>query len=487
MNFCKSIAAVGWLLALTAAGLLMFSSYAAFSWKNYTLIDYGRYTQLLWNCGHGRLFGTYVTDTYLRTHLSFTLALLGPFFRIWDHPFLPSVLQWSMMVMGALMLAWTAGRRNVREDLLAAVVFFFVAYPLMQSAVMSGFHGITLSVLFIPWLYACLTLRKGGVILPLVLYAGLREDTIFLVVPMLLYFAVRDRWKAGYFWAAAGMVYAVVALFYLFPMFNSAGVMHARPLNQAAILGSFAPEEIPPRLNALFWLCLPAVFFLRKKGWIPLLVFPSAALLVAMFSPVRPQHALQLQYSATVFVLTAVAMVEAIVRRPAASREAMQAGRPASSSDAQHGSAFLAVALIVVTLAAHVGQGFLFGGRYWNRIYGSIHPEGRNLLVAARHIPREGVLICPQNLAGFCANRSELLSWKVHALSSQRVDLAFFTLGNLGERSEDLFYASLLNSREYGVIYFDGGSVILRRGADPGRNPEIFKARDAMSNRNVKP
>jgi hypothetical protein len=57
------------------------------TWGKFQLVDYGLYVNLIWNTAHGRPFRLLVDESYLTRHLSFTLALLAPFFWIWDHPF----------------------------------------------------------------------------------------------------------------------------------------------------------------------------------------------------------------------------------------------------------------------------------------------------------------------------------------------------------------------------------------------------------------
>ena len=90
----RALTAAAAALCAAAAAALLYSAYCAFSWGKFPLYDYVIYTNMLWNSGHGRLFRMLVDQSYLRVHLSFTLALIGPLFRIWDHPFLPALVQW---------------------------------------------------------------------------------------------------------------------------------------------------------------------------------------------------------------------------------------------------------------------------------------------------------------------------------------------------------------------------------------------------------
>jgi uncharacterized membrane protein len=90
------------LTVAVAAGLVR-SQYCQFTWGKMALHDYGIYFNMLWNTAHGDWF-TYLTDqSYLRTHLSFSLVLLAPLFRLWDDPLLLTVIQWCCLLIGGLL------------------------------------------------------------------------------------------------------------------------------------------------------------------------------------------------------------------------------------------------------------------------------------------------------------------------------------------------------------------------------------------------
>ena len=67
-------------------GHLLFSALAAFSAQNYLMSDYGVYTNTIYNIAHGNGFKFLSEHSYLRTHLSFSLALLAPLFWLYSSP-----------------------------------------------------------------------------------------------------------------------------------------------------------------------------------------------------------------------------------------------------------------------------------------------------------------------------------------------------------------------------------------------------------------
>jgi len=479
-------ATFGVVLLLAAAACLaalLHGSFAAFTWGKFTLFDYGVYTNMIWNSGRGELFRVLVDRTYLDTHLSFTLALLGPLFRVWDHPFLPALLQWLCLAAGAGILGAAAYRRGAGRGTAAALVFFFVAYPYSQSVVLSEFHGVCLYLVLVPLLYAFLVFRRALAWIPLLLILGLREDAFLVVVPMLLYVAAQEHWKTGYVLALAALLYGLLALFVLFPWISGMSLL-ARRSGEIGI--ALDGEALLRRGRALVWFLLPALVFLGRH-WLPILVFPSVALVTAMAGGSPRQYALQLHYPAAVMACLGAGLAEAFAREGAAA-----AARPGRRSAAA------AAVLVAVTLAAQPFAGFLPGGSRFNRVYGRTNPVGLQALRAARHIPKEGALVVPWQLAGFVANRADLLTWRTYEDDKHTLDVIFSSLkyftGRKARRCLDL-----LESGTFGVRFFDGKYFVLQRGWDPSRNAEIAAARtlaartirlantllDAGSNRNA--
>ena len=459
-----AVAAAALVLAALAAGLTLHGSYSAFTWGKFRFIDYGRYVNTIWNCGHGRLFTVLVDRTYLSTHMSFTLALLGPFFRLWNHPFLLAVLQWLFLVAGAAILWQTAAAHRLRRDFSAALVLFFVANPFTQAVMLCEFHGVSLYLLLMPWLHACLDRMKGRTWLPFLLLLGVREEAGILVVPVLLYFAVRDGWRAGWVLAAAALVYGVFAIEVLFPVLGGVRFEEARAAHvfvPAHYLGLLRLDELTRRLVPLLPCVLVAAPFFRGGGWRPLACFPLAAAAVSATAAEPNMFLLHYHYPAAIIVLLTLGILEAAIR----SSDGRGAGRLDSMRHA--------LWLLAATLVWHRLTGFLpYGGRY-DRIYGVAHPQGEELLEVAQEIPRSGVLLIPSELAGFCANRADLLTWEWFDETRHRPDLVFLRLKDAGRYRPR--YHAMLESGEFGVRTIDRGYAILERGGSGERNAEVIR------------
>ena len=448
-------------LAAAVAGHLLYSAYCAFTNFKFTIFDYGVYTNMIWNAAHGEPFRVLVDRSYLSTHLSFTLALIGPLYRIWDHPFLLSLVQWLAMVGGAVIL-WGACRRNrVLPEAAAAVVFFFTAYRLTQAAMLSEFHGVSMYYLLLPWLYYCLSFRKNLAWLPLILILGVREEAFLITLPMLLYFAVRDRWKTGYVLAGLAVLYGVVAIFLLYPAINGWSVFARRKsVIPTSILEMFDPVKGSRRLQALGWVLTPALVFLHRK-FIPALLFPLPVLLASLLSRFATQQSLGSHYGGPAAVCLAIGLAETLVLR----RRALGDDMPRREIR----DLWLRTALLfLVVIVAHRISGFVWLGGKNYETYRRPNIQGRAALQVAAMIPRDGVLLTRRGLAGLCANRRDILTIREYRAERHRVDHIFVRLSdNMPLETPAL---ALLQQSEVGVLFFDGEFLILSRAADPAGN-----------------
>ncbi|HQK43658.1 MAG TPA: DUF2079 domain-containing protein [Kiritimatiellia bacterium] len=445
---------------LLALGLL-WSGFCAFTWRKFGLFDYGVYTNMIWNSGHGQLFRCLLDRTYLATHLSFSLALLGPLFYLWDHPFLLWVAQWLMLISGALILLRGALRAHVPAFLAWAIVLFLFGYHLNQQVLLSEFHGVSAYLLLVPWLYYCLRFQRRWVWLPWLLTLGLREDAGFIILPLLLYCAVRERWWPGYVYAALSVVYCLVAIQWLFPLLAGMSLQVRRAGHVNNPLGNLLnPATGLLRLRALLWVVLPVLPFVWRRSWLPLLVLPAVPLLIAMGSGTSNHYTYSLHYPAATMACLAVAMVEAARLRPSL-----------AAPTSRRGALWVASALLLITAFSFRTQGYIPGSRPRvdaTKTYSQIHESGLLGLRAARHIPTDGILRCAPHLAGFCANRRDLLDWAADPATTPPADFIFSEMKYL--HNHRIGYHDELTSGDYGLVYFDGDYVLLQRGAPTNWN-----------------
>jgi uncharacterized membrane protein len=453
-----------------AASYLLWSAFCAFTAGRFGFVDYGKYTNMLWNCGHAQPFRLLVDQNYLTAHLSFSLAPLGLMFHLWDHPFLPALLQWLVFLAGALCLFSAAQRQGVPPLLCGSVLLFFVAYPLSQAAILSEFHGVTLLMGLVPWLYYHLLFSKRFAWVPLTLILGLREDAGLGVIPLLLYVAGRDRWRMGYGLAALAASYSAFACTELYALINGTGLSQTRGgLNPGDLFRSLDYFPLWPRVRAAIWVLLPALPFLFSPGWRPLLVIPSVAVLTSLFSPYPLQHSLSHHYGAASMVFLAVAFVES-----AAQSRPDPAGAPGPVPGPV---VWRALALLAIILGMHACFGFLPLGRQNTPYYNRPDSQGLSLLRVATRVPRQGVLLCARPNDVFCANRADILTWDTVDPNRHTVDIVFLHIRELASRHRGRL-RELIEQGTHGVTFFDGTHAILQRGVISTRNEEILRAWD---------
>lgn len=456
---------LGGAVCLALALFMLYARFCAFTnFKDGTSGDYARYTNMLWNTLHGRPFQCFMDASYLATHLSFSLVLLSPCFLAFDHPFLLAFLQWALMVAGAWMVWRLSMRLQAPGHLVFALLFFWLTHPFVQSVVLCEFHGVSTYFVTVPLLYYCLLFRRQWVWAPLVVILGLREDAGLVVVPLLLYFAVRERWRAGYVYAAVALAYVLLACLVLYPAVNGVSLL-ARRVAEIPMAGEDDLPDAEPlwlkRGISLLTIVMVVLPFLRY-GWKPLLILPSVAILVTLGSRYHSQVVLRIHYPAILVSLLMVAL--------------LQSWRTSRAAGRRRWWALCSVYLVLWTSWSYYADGMTWGSRKAAesarfRVYQRISPKGLHALrVARNHVPRTGVLYTERRLAGFVANR-KWISVKRNILDDPtHKDLwAFCSRAKIPESCRQGLVSNM-----WGVVYLDEAYAVLGRGADPAGNAEAL-------------
>ncbi len=442
------------------AASILHAALSAFYSRNFLMSDYGVYTNTIWNLSRFNGFSFLIDHSYLKTHLSFSLVLLAPVFWLFNSPLTLIFIQWSFMIAGAAFILKLAKKINVHYTLSFPVALMFIAYPFMQSTMLSEFHGVSLYLLLIPWLIYALETRKRMAILPFIMILGLREDAGFMLPLIFIYYAVRDKWNGGYLFAAASVIYSCLAVFLIYPLVTGESLLAIRSSEATAssILNTWTPENIINRLQATGWIlliCLPFLIFNFKKS-LPLLIFPLLPYIFSMLSGFQRQHSLQFHYP-TIIMATLIPAI--IVSLKYASREERKA-------------ATLSVLTIIVTVTAHLINGFVLKAPRTHAVYRGINPVGRYILDAASHINKEGVLVCNQKLAVFCANRKDITTWRYWQQGKHPADSFFMKYSELINNREII---RLIEDKTFGVKYYELPFIVLERGFATTDNAAIME------------
>ena len=454
------VAGLGYAAAAVFAGLLIHAVIAGFTWHKYHA-DYAIYANMLWNSAHGEPFRYFVTLNYLKVHLSFSLLLLAPLFWIFDHPFLLCGVQLGCLFGGAALLHRAARRHGLPHAMAAALLFFLVGYRFTQNVQVHAFHGVSLYLLLLPWLYYCLCFRKPWAVVPWLIILGLREDAALVTLPLLLYVAVRDRWKGGYVLAGLALLYSACAVFVLYPWINGASLAESRHREMSTVLGDGmqVADWLRSRQPGLVLVALPLLALAGRR--LPLALLPGAtALIQALFSGWRNQYVLETHYAAAVMAGLAVGLLEASARAQADDRAA---GRAPGWMLAR------ALALIAVVAGVHAWKGVIRGGPRPDHRLLSISQPGLDTLRAARQVPRDGILLCTGDVEEYFAHRRDLLVYRKADLDLRTFDYVFATDDELQPLRRGELRAQL-EAGALGIRFHQDGCILLERGADPSRN-----------------
>ena len=439
---------------------VLFSGLAAFSNLNYLFSDYGVYTNAIWNLAHGHGFRFLVDQSYLKTHLSYSLALLSPLFHLFDCPRVLIVAQWMFLVGGAVLLLRTCRRLEVPNVLAAAIIAWVVVHPYTQSVFLSEFHGVSAYYLLIPWLTHALLFHRRWAWLPLVMSLGLREDAGLYLPVLLAYLGWFTGRRTGYVLAAISLGYALLAVLVVYPAVNGVSVFETR---SAEISASWSAASLSLRLRESFWLVLPLlpVLWLNPKGWRALPAFAGWPWLITMLSGYPRQHGLQFHDAAVIMASLAAALPIALAGPPG--RWVPSRVRPA------------VVLLLTLTLTAHGARGFFLGGARNDPVYTRRGPHGSMLLALAREVPREGLLLANQWLAVYFSLRPEVNTWRYWSPETQVPRLVVCSLAEL-YGPHTAFLREGLEDGSWGVRARHFPYYVLEQGARTEHHEELLHA-----------
>lgn len=438
-------------VALLALGNLLGCCYNAFFSGKFYYNDYGRYTQMIRNCAFGRPFQYSPSESYLFIHLSFTLGLLGPLFRLWDHAFLLSLLQWLMLAGGGAILVADMRRLRLRGVLAAAILCFWTLYPFTQGVMLDEFHTVGLYFLLVPWLHHCIRFRRAWVWLPFALILGVREDAALFLLAPLLYYAWRERWRAGYAYAAIGLAYCLLAVFVLYPAINGASLFAWR----ANYIGaSRNPAPLTARLLALALVAAPLAAGLPWRRYaLSAALMLISGLLPAMLSSHPNQQVLRTIYAGPVMVWLPLVLIDAW-RRESAATPLTPRYRPLLH----------AALLAAVTVSAHLWSGFVWLGRHHREPgYRTPSPFVRAAAAIGESLPRHLALLTNKKLVAVNSARAAVYDWEhFEPRLGHRYDAVLTGYDELTTRLDGALWRDLQAGR-LEVLYADDLFVLLAR------------------------
>lgn len=412
------------IFSITFLFMLIYGNLCAFTWGRYMYKDYGKYLNLLWNTVHGRFLRHSVNESFLSSHLGFTIALFSPFFLIWDHPFLLSILQWTILVFGVFVIWRCMVFLGLDPLFRSSIIFFYISNPFTQSVLLCEPHTVGLYLLFFPILYYFLLKYRNYIWLPFILFLGIREEAGLLVIPMFLYFAIKEKWKAGFLYSSIALVYVIIAVKFGLPQLGGVLLETRRglSLNPMFYLKGISLKGFLMKMRPIKWIFLAFLPIYFSNGAIPILIIPLTALVWNIFSPYRDVYQFKYHYPAGFIVVLVIGAIEAV----------RQMGRLRGPY-----KWVISIFLFIFTIFWHYNNGFLKYSKGYNRFYGTIHPRGLKIIEIVKHIPKEGILLCDNVLGGFCANRRDIITPDYLGRDNYRPDIIFTKRGGIERQLEN--------------------------------------------------
>jgi uncharacterized membrane protein len=431
--------------------------------------------QVLWNLAHGRGFGSSIEVTnYLGDHVALTLPVFVPFLWIWDDVRVLLIAQSVVLALGAWPVYRLASRRLGRplEGLLWAGVYLLT--PAIGFMNKYDFHDL---VLALPILLAAIDaieagrMKSAGVWLLLAL--GTREEVGLAVAGIGVWCMIARRHRRfGIVCTAAGVVWAVTALYVVIPHFR--GGATSDTLARYAWLGD-SPGEIlktlvtePWHLFATHYHRVRRLVFPIQLLW-PLAGFPLLEpgrlaialpnLALSFASAAISQNSIYFQYNAPILPILFWAAI-------AGHRRLLAAGRS---------RAVLLILLLFSLTAANLADPAALKrvGRPYTIVEGTTpRPNRAAFARAERMIPRDASLLASNDLAPHFSARTML--WVFHTRrANPPAEWAIIDLVDRrhleSEQEVAQVVTHLLRDAKYAPLFFEDGIVVLRRevAADP--------------------
>jgi len=375
--------------------------------------DLGNFDQAIWNTAHGRPFeftnwqgkeNWFRIPTRLGMHVEPILLLIAPLYWLWDNVWVLLILQAVVVALGGVGI-WLLAQWRYRKDAggtlstaaqwaSLALVAVFLLNPLLQSALLVDFHGVTLVAGLIPFaIYFMLRRRYGWFILFALLIAMTKEEMPLMVALMGLYILIFQGWRGKEkedrkkaFWVGGsafmlGLAWTATAFLVIMPYFNSVGASpyvshygYASHFSEVLENGGISLRTIPQLILILFsiflkpdaltyiaGLLLPVAFLALFD--LPLLLIGSASLSINILSTHPAQHLLALHYITPLVPIITLATVTGIAnltRRLRNDAHPLAHWLPERLRKAPVGQWHLILALVALlfTLGVQVDRGF---------------------------------------------------------------------------------------------------------------------------------
>ncbi len=452
--------------------------------------DLAEFDNLFYNALRGHPFrsptmtGRVVDFATLAHHAHLSLYLLLPVYALRPGPETLLVLQ-ALLVGTTAIPVFLLARNRLGDTQALIIAFVFLVLPVVAQPNFYDFHFTALGLHLSAWLiyvadrvarsrdplrlrtWIVLTLIVGAVLL-------VREEYgVGVAFVGLVMMCVRGRAWVGFALCSAGALYFVGMKFAVMPRFGRFDLVHSYATLVPQGLPSFrgvlytlvsnpwfvANHTLtPPKLQYLLHFSVPLVFLWWRRPWLLTAVLPGLAFtFLATDRP--PYFSTGFQYS--YFFLAYVV---------AAAVYGAESLRPKRRRIAALSALLLASAVASFQFGALLGSRQVRGGFYHKQLR-PLNEEERTRLVGMRElvamIPKNAAVAATETEGPHASTRLDLFSIKLTAVPKE----AEYVLAAQNALPAELDHvAHVVRAGEFGVEAIRGPFVLLRRGADRGKN-----------------
>jgi uncharacterized membrane protein len=189
--------------------------------------DLGNMVQAVWSTAHGHplrmtnLHGEQISR--LAAHVDPILVLFGPLWWIWPSPNLLLVVQAVAVALGALPVFWLARKQLQSARAALGFALAYLLYPATGWLTLNEFHPVALAT---PLLLFAVWYLDEDRLLPFALFAiaasACKEEIPLVVAGFGIWYGItRRRWVVSGAIAAAGALWAAIAIGVVIPHYNA--------------------------------------------------------------------------------------------------------------------------------------------------------------------------------------------------------------------------------------------------------------------------
>lgn len=438
------------------------------------IYDLGIFDQALWNTINGRLLkGNVVTENILGIHFFPILIFIAPLYWVWADPRVLLLFQSFILAIGALPLYLLAKEKLKDTRLSLSLSTAYLLSLHLHGVNLFDFHPEALVVPLVIFAFFFLEIKKYILFSIFLIFSFMcREEMSLMGFMTGLYIAIsKKRMKVGVSISILSIITFLVITYIVFPYFGSKPYLYFSPEYKYFKLQNRNFYEIirlifiPHKIKYIVSHFLSVMGFPLLSGWGLFLVIPQ--MIGVLLSSSREVYTIGFyQYSALIIPFIFVTSVYGISNLSKSSFFTDKKGR-------------FVLSYVVTSYLIILGIifNFLWFSKYFKPDEYRIKKHHRLIDKIKGLIPPDASLIVNNRIGSHFSQRKEIYNFEdlVERPDRVRNKTDYITVD-----TKTLYkYAvsklrDILSEKEYGVMYYEDGYIVLKKGYNPQRNDEIL-------------